>query len=150
MSCSRSEGQHGQLVAHRQEHIINQKLYDVNLNIDRHWTLCFSPHDDARDQRPLLYIGRIALPMAKLLKDSVWRKSSLVSSAPVIGPLRALKTSDLVEIEDVGECALPNTTDTSSHVSQHEKIYQLGTQCCQQILQNSVGSVVSEGPKVGG
>ena len=37
--------------AHQQESVVNGRLADSNLNIDRLWTLSFDSHKDNRDQK---------------------------------------------------------------------------------------------------
>ena len=62
---------------YRMESIYNDTLASANLNIDRSWALSFDGHDDARDERPLLRMGRVLLPMNKPLKYSMWKHSNL-------------------------------------------------------------------------
>ena len=131
--------------AYKQEHIINNKLADCNLNIDRFWTMPFLAHDDQREQRPLLYVGRIAFSMAHSLGNSVWRKSPLLTSAPQIGPLRAIKTGDMLTIEEVSETVVPSTSDTTTHMNLSEKTFQIGPHACCQILSKALDQVVAAG-----
>ena len=102
----------------RMESSINDKLAQSNLNIDRYWSLLFNPHEDPRDLRPLLYIGRGLLPMHKPLKDLVWKTSGLFTKAASVGPVDAQKSAYMETIVDVGDTALPSTSDTTTHLSQ--------------------------------
>ena len=119
---------------YRMEGEINKKLAEANLNIDRFWTLTFEKHEDPRDQRPLLHMGRIALPMNKQLKDSQWKHSGLFTHAACVGPCKASKTNDMEIIMDVTETALPKTTDQTTHMAPAEKVQQIGCDACVSIL----------------
>ena len=118
----------------RMESSINDKLAQSNLNIDRYWSLLFNPHEDPRDMRPLLYIGRVLLPMTKTLKDIVWKTSGLFTKAASVGPVDAQKSADMETIIDVGDTALPPTSDTTTHLSQAQKVMQIGPDACKAIL----------------
>ena len=77
----------------RMESSINDKLAQSNLNIDRYWSLLFKPHEDPRDMRPLLYIGRVLLPMNRTLKDLVWKTSGFFYQGCIRGPSGSAKVS---------------------------------------------------------
>ena len=80
-------------------------------------------------------VGRLAFPMSKAFKDSAWWSSSLLRKAPVVGPLKAMRTSDMSVIEDLSEDTLPSTTDPTTHISPAEKVQQVGVDACLQVLQ---------------
>lgn len=77
----------------RMESSINDKLAQSNLNIDRYWSLLFNPHEDPRDLRPLLYIGRVLLPMNRTLKDLVWKTFVFFYQGCIRGPSGSAKVS---------------------------------------------------------
>ena len=49
---------------HVQEASFTKRLAGSNLNIDRVCSLTSDGHEDPRDERPLMFLGRIMLPMA--------------------------------------------------------------------------------------
>ena len=120
----------------KQEANINERLANSNLNIDRSWILTFEHGGDTRDERPLLYIGKIGLPGNGILKKSAWANSSILSKTSQIGPVMQQKTGDMIEKEElVGENPkMPVTTDPTTHMSPSEKVHQIGPGACYEIL----------------
>eukprot|EP00973_Karenia_brevis_P029257 4034962-Karenia_brevis.AAC.1 len=110
--------------------MVLQKLADAHLNIDRVWGLLFVPPEDPRDERPLLYPGRIAFPMTNdfKFKDWAWRNSSLFKKSAQVGPVKFQKTTNMLYVDDVASDALPPTSDPATHMSPPEKHQQIGVE----------------------
>lgn len=119
---------------YRQESLVNDKLAAANLNIDRCWNLQIAAPDDGRDERPLLHMGRVCLPMGKPLKSQMWRQCTVLAKNPSIGPAASLKTSDMQIVEDISDTALPASTDATTHMSPAEKVHQIGHEACLSVL----------------
>ena len=82
-------------MAFRAESVVNEKLATANLNIDKAWTLIME-YCNARDERPHMYLGRFGLTTVKKANESKWKNSELISKLPCVGPVKALKTSEML------------------------------------------------------
>ena len=105
----------------RQQNMVNEKLAAANMNIDRMWTLQFNAHQSSLDERPLMHMGRVFLPMATDFKNCTWRKSDVVARNALVGPVDAPNPADMQIIEDLSETALPSSSDPNSHITQAER-----------------------------
>ena len=127
--------------AYLHENAINKNLAEANINTDRKWTLLFNKSKDPRDLRPLLYQGRICLPMRGQLKNSKWRTSGIISDCGMVGPCPLMKTIDMTVPSDTSECALPPSTHEDTHLSQPVKVMQIGHEACNNILHATLDSL---------
>ena len=126
---------------HVQEASFTKRLAGSNLNIDRVWSLTFDGHEDPIDERPLMFLGRIMLPMATRVKDSGWKSSHLLTKAPWVQAGTWQRSADMQMIEELGEEALPTTADTTVHPSQAEKLQQIGYKSCLAVLETVLGGM---------
>ena len=79
-------------------------------------------------RRPLLYPGRVLLPMdekAARARHAFWKHAQLFRN-PMTEPATLVRTRDLQHIEDMAEDSVPVSTDADTHMSQVEKHQQLG------------------------
>ncbi len=102
------------------------------VNFDVKWGLRFESRSDARDLRPLLYDGRVALPNGIIDGDYFWRDSKLLRG--FTSPASMLPGKALQCIEDVSESALPSSTDLDGTVKGANKFAQVGQDAMERVL----------------
>ncbi len=110
-----------------------QLFKQANCNTDRTVAASFEVCQDPRDERPMIYTIRIMSPIRNtptkpkfMSKQSLWSTSSLLLSG-LVADIPRIKTKDMVEIECLGENALPTDIELDTHMSQSEKYQQLGS-----------------------
>ena len=133
---------------YRLESFINTKLAEANINIDLIWGLSSQPHEDPGDERLLFYPGRLLLPMERSLRTSIWKTSSLLSKTCQVGPVQAVKTTDMVAVEDMDDMALPASSISETHMSQADKHQQIGVDACVRCPRGTLDGVVLTGDPI--
>ena len=74
------------------------------------------------------------------------RSSCLDHWGKRVGPVKPVKPADMEIIEDVDEAAVPTATDVTWHISQAEKVQQIGIDACLQTLRSLLNGVSALGP----
>ena len=83
------------------------------LNIDMKWALPFKSKIDARENRPLMYDGRLVVPMTQE-SDFVFKNTPIMQGRTELAEM--LPSSQMKVIEDVSATALPRSTDLDGTV----------------------------------
>ena len=87
--------------------------------------VCLLHAVDKRDERPLFYSGRSACHPDVKLHKSAWRNAAVVASNAT-EPAPHIAKSELQQVEDPDDDALPDTTPDRGQVSQGQKFSQPG------------------------
>ena len=124
------------------EQMVMQVLVDRRLMANRKWALMFQELVDARDRRPLVYDGRVVVPMEWVEKDYLWASSKVLKGRSVLAKM--LPAGQLVVVEDFGDDVLPQSTDMDVRVKGAAKYSQIGEDAMQKVL-----DAVMEGPDWG-
>lgn len=127
----------------------NKLLASADCNIDTAFAVAFEGRNDERQKRSLLQPGVLILPADPKIADAVWQhwkgtdifKYNLVKDAPL--PL----SSELVEIEEMSEMALPQGTDDKTHPAPAEKFQQIGHGAAFKLLSATVTNAMAEGDR---
>lgn len=123
-----------------QEHHCLKALSSAGLHVDRTFTLPFSARVDQRDNRPLMYHGRIVSSLGLSEKDWALKNSELVRNQRC-EPAEQLPASSMVFVEDLQPDAMPCTTDLDGLVSGAKKYEQVGSSGYGRILQSAVAGL---------
>ena len=122
------------------ENTVHELLANHELNLDRAGAIVYEARADERDNRPLLYPFRFAVPMdqgrSRKTMD-IFKKSPLVVKQ-MTPPAQQIRSRDATVIEDLSDTSLPSSTDAATHVGEAEKHQQLGMDACKKILQHIV------------
>ncbi|CAJ1385994.1 unnamed protein product [Effrenium voratum] len=127
------------------EEAANKQLAGANLNQDHRFALPFQGRNDEREKRTLVQPGRFLVPMEEESYQKVmdiWRTAPLLRK-PLAEESVLLATRDMVTIEDIAENALPQTTDTSTHIKPAEKHQQIGVDAARKLLRGFVQGMES-------
>ena len=87
------------------------------LNIDMKWALPFKSKIDVRDNRPLMYDGRLVVPTQTKESDFVFKNTPIMQGRTELAEM--LPSSHMKMIEDVSATALPRSTDLDGAVKGH-------------------------------
>ena len=90
-------------------------------------------HEDLRDERPLIYPGRILVPGQVPSSKMVWKKSALFTDGRTQQAIQ-LSGKDMRVIEKVGEGQLPSSTDADCTVRGAMKTAQIGPDAASKIF----------------
>ena len=93
---------------------------------------CFWPKD-LRDERPLIYPGRILVPGQAQTTKMFWKKSALFTDGRTQQAIQ-LSGKDMRVIERVGEGQLPSSTDADCTVRGAMKTAQIGPDAASKIF----------------
>eukprot|EP00435_Cladocopium_sp_Y103_P075831 s119_g66.t1 len=123
-------------------------LATASVNCDAAFGLAFTGRNDDRQKRSLLQPGTIVMPNTSDNHVSegtwqYWRNSDLFRFNLVKDAVLPL-SSELVEIEDLSELALPSTTDASTHPPPAEKFQQIGIDAAQKLLSAATSNLAAE------
>ena len=90
--------------------------------------------EDARDERPMIYPGRLLLPAApEKEKKAFWKKSALFTDGRTAAA-NQMPGKEMRQVERVGEGLLPGTTDADTSVRGALKTAQMGPDAASKIL----------------
>ena len=84
------------------------------LNIDMKWAFPFKSKIDVRDNRPLMYDGRLVVPTQTKEHDFVFKNTPIMQGRTELAEM--LPSSQMKVIEDVSATALPRSTDLDGAV----------------------------------
>jgi hypothetical protein len=91
-------------------------------SLDRMYHVLFTDKGDQRDQRPMVYSGRV-ITMAGKDGGEVWKKSRLLMEGRT-EPARQLPAKDMDMVENTVASTLPQTTDDGAYPSGAHKFAQ--------------------------
>ena len=112
------------------------KLTKCNFNLDYQYNIMFKTRLDARDNRPLMYPGRLVFPGTLLdVRTSPWFMSKLRADGRTEA-VEQVASKDLLTMEDLNPDALPST-DEERYVGGARKYEQLGP-CAAEALFSSL------------
>lgn len=128
---------------HLTEQMVVQTLLDRKITINKKWGLSFEARLDLRDNRPLLYDGKLLLSEGEKDKDYLWASSKIMRGRTEYA--RQLPSKSMQMVEDVTSDALPTTTSMDEVlVKGAAKFSQLGEDAMTKILDG-----ILEGPDWG-
>ena len=105
-----------------------------NVNLDTTYSILFKDQGDSRDQRPMVYPGRLVLPVTMDFSKSIFRHTPLFKFRRTADVPQML-TRDMQLVEDLSVEALPTTTDDAACIVQGPgKFEQLGVPCWEAVL----------------
>ena len=113
------------------------------LNFDAKFGLSFKEKTDLRDTRPLFYDGRVVIPTGTDLKEYFWARSSLLNGK--VQECEQRKTSAMTTIEEVGDTALPTSTDTDGTIRGAQRFAQVGPDAYEKIYEAGVENLQFDG-----
>jgi hypothetical protein len=124
------------------EHQIQKVLSMRQISLDMAFGLIFEKKSDARDDRPCILNGRIAVTSTTDMHKSAWRHSSLVMAGRT-EPAKQVPGKSLITVEDLSEDSLPRAADGvgDTRVQGGHKFQQIGDDAAHKLLQSTVGSV---------
>ena len=114
------------------EQMVTNLLATRGLNFDHKFGLLFADRVDSRDNRLLIYDGRIVVPFGCKDDEYYFRNCELMKGRTE--PAAMVKSSMLQCIEDTSEKALPATTDADGHVKGAAKYAQIGQDGMEKLL----------------
>ncbi|CAK8992869.1 unnamed protein product, partial [Durusdinium trenchii] len=115
-------------------------LTNAALNSDLRFALAYACKTDEREKRPMLQPGIILLPggpdesASHKVVWQTWRASGMLSKG-AITEVTMNPSNSMHVIEDMRDDALPDSSDTATHVSQAEKSIQIGEDAARKLLQ---------------
>ena len=127
------------------EQMVMQMLTERRLVGNRKWALMFQELVDAREKRPLVYDGRVVVPMeaSDAPKDNILAGAKVLKGRTELA--KQLAAKQMVVMEYFGEDQLPQTTDMAEvKVKGAAKYAQVGEDGMQKVL-----DAVMEGPDWG-
>ena len=116
--------------------VVQSPIVVRSINFDLKFSLRFLNLSDQRDQRPLIYDGRMCMPSSVKDEEWFWQKSDLVRNSTE--PATMLSGSQMQVIEDCAEGALPASTDLDGTVRGAPKFAQIGADACEKVLEKLI------------
>ncbi|CAK9015484.1 Uncharacterized protein SCF082_LOCUS12781 [Durusdinium trenchii] len=114
-----------------------QKLLGQNnINLDGVAVLPYKGRCDDRSKRSLVHTARVCFTLSDdiyKLASEHFAKSSIIRK-PLWKEAELPSSKELLTIEDMSDCALPSSTDASTHPSQAEKNQQIGVAAARNII----------------
>ena len=118
-----------------------KELSKGNHNLDTSFSLLFKEQCDARDQRPMVYPGRLVFPSPLIdLKKNMFYHSDLRKLRRT-EEVAQLNPSSMKEVEDLSADALPPSTDSRIGVAGAQKYAQLGCSGVEALLAGVMSGV---------
>ena len=123
---------------HKAEQQVWTLLGNACMNTDNRFALAYSGKLDERERRALMQPGVLLFAAENKEKSQQqwqrWRSAHVFQQC-VITDVPMLPSSDMVQIEDMNEEALPGSTDTANQMSQAEKHQQIGMEAARKLCQ---------------
>lgn len=125
---------------HKAEQNCLTLLTNSALNTDTRFAVAYASKTDEREKRPMLHPGFILFPggtdesAAHKVLWQIWRTSGLLSKG-AITDVSMNPSQQMHVIEDMRDDALPDSSDTATHLSQVEKAVQIGEDAARKVLQ---------------
>ena len=112
-------------------------LIQRKLSLDHKFALPFQEASvaDQRDGRPLCYDGRVLVP-SPLAKEYLWRDAPILKGR--VEAAKQLAGKDMVQVVDVSETALPQSTDVEGTIRGAARWSQLGSDAYLKLLDGAL------------
>ena len=124
----------------------NKLLATSQVICDTTFGVAFTNRNDDRQKRSLLQTGCIAMPADAKESETTWQfwKNTELFQKNLVQNAELPLSSELVQIEDLSDLALPNSTDSTTHPNQAEKFQQIGQDAAKKILTAALTNLGSE------
>lgn len=106
------------------EELCVKQLSSRPINLDKKFGLPFEGKADSRDGRSLLYDGRLLLAMGVNAHDHFLKDTPIFNG--LVQPAKMLKSTKMIQVEDISDNALPQSTNSRETISAAERAAQVG------------------------